>query len=78
MNALPDKALLRRGEVQAFLGVDERVLSILIAGGTVTAFYPAGEQRARKSRQGRAFFYRSQIEALAQQWKLRNNGVKHD
>lgn len=55
MNELPDKALLRRGEVVAFLGVSEQVMTKMIEAETLTPVYLFGK------RQGKAYFTRVQV-----------------
>jgi predicted DNA-binding transcriptional regulator AlpA len=53
--SLPDKQLLRRGEVMAFLGISSEALSALVANGAVEAVQLGGK---------RAFFKRDEVLAL--------------
>lgn len=54
---LPEKQLLRRGEVRAYLGVDEHVMKQIIGAGTLTPVYLTGKK-------GRAFFKRVDVVKL--------------
>jgi len=51
------KALLRRGEARALLGVSDRQFRRLLAGGMLARFYWGGR--------GRALFARVQVDAVA-------------
>jgi hypothetical protein len=58
---LPDKQLLRRGDVVAFLGIDQKAMTKMVRAGTLTARYIGGA--------GRAYFARTQVVKLADEMK---------
>lgn len=58
LSELPEKRLLRRGEVREFLGVSEQVMSKMVAARTLVAVYLEGK--------GRAFFRRDEVLKLVE------------
>jgi hypothetical protein len=63
---LPDKQLLRRGEVVAFLGCSQEAFSALLASGALKAFHVSDGRRA--------FFTRDAVLALVRAGIGTNDG----
>jgi len=53
MPTLPSKRYLRRGEIRAYFGIDDKILVKLIAAGALAPRYMLGK--------GKAFFEREQV-----------------
>lgn len=64
MSELPEKRLLRRGEVRDYYGISDNVFSQMVASGVLTPIYLAQTKGGKPK--GRAFFSRKEVLAVEQ------------